>query len=62
MADYCVTIAKLVKLTADLPGEAGLIEAFEEMGRGRSRCSGSRWTRSPLATSLARRASSSWTS
>ena len=31
-ADYCVTIAKLVKLTADLPGEAGLIEAFEEMG------------------------------
>ena len=32
MADYCVTIAKLVKLTADLPGEAGLIEAFEEMG------------------------------
>ena len=31
-ADYCVTIAKLIKLTADLPGEQGLIEAFEEMG------------------------------
>jgi phosphate transport system protein len=31
-ADYCVTIAKLIKLTADLPGEPGLIEAFEEMG------------------------------
>jgi phosphate transport system protein len=31
-ADYCVTIAKLIKLTADLPGERGLIEAFEEMG------------------------------
>jgi phosphate transport system protein len=31
-ADYCVTIAKLVKLTAGLPGESGLIEAFAEMG------------------------------
>jgi phosphate transport system protein len=31
-ADYCVTIAKLIKLTAHLPAEAGLIEAFEEMG------------------------------
>jgi len=31
-ADYCVTIAKLVKLTAELPGDPGLIEAFEEMG------------------------------
>jgi phosphate transport system protein len=31
-ADYCVTIAKLVKLTADLPGDEGLIEAFGEMG------------------------------
>jgi phosphate transport system protein len=31
-ADYCVTIAKLVKLTAHLSREAGLIEAFEEMG------------------------------
>jgi phosphate transport system protein len=31
-ADYCVTIAKLVKLTANLPGDPGLIEAFEEMG------------------------------
>jgi phosphate transport system protein len=32
MADYCVTIAKLVKLTENLPEVAGLIEAFEEMG------------------------------
>jgi phosphate transport system protein len=31
-ADYCVTIAKLIKLTADLPREEALIEAFEEMG------------------------------
>jgi phosphate transport system protein len=31
-ADYCVTIAKLVKLTAELPGDPGLIEAFAEMG------------------------------
>jgi phosphate transport system protein len=31
-ADYCVTIAKLIKLTADLPREPALIEAFEEMG------------------------------
>ena len=31
-ADYCVTIAKLVKLTADLPGDQGLLEAFGEMG------------------------------
>ena len=31
MADYCVTIAKLVKLTETCRG-AGLIEAFEEMG------------------------------
>jgi phosphate transport system protein len=32
MADYCVTIAKLVKLTADLAPVARLIEGFEEMG------------------------------
>ena len=32
MADYCVTIAKLVKLTENLPEASGLIEAFEEMG------------------------------
>ncbi len=32
MADYCVTIAKLVKLTAELPGEPRMVEAFEEMG------------------------------
>ena len=31
-ADYCVTIAKLVKLTADLPGDEGLLQAFSEMG------------------------------
>jgi len=31
-ADYCVTIAKLVELTAELPGDVGLIEAFGEMG------------------------------
>jgi phosphate transport system protein len=32
MADYCVTIAKLIKLTHDLPGERRLLEGFEEMG------------------------------
>ena len=32
MADYCVTIAKLVKLTAHIHGEQRLLEAFEEMG------------------------------
>ena len=32
MADYCVTIAKLVKLTEIPPEVAGLIEAFEAMG------------------------------
>jgi phosphate transport system protein len=32
MADYCVTIAKLVKLTEHLPQVPSLIDAFEEMG------------------------------
>ena len=32
MADYCVTIAKLVKLTENPPEVSGLIEAFEAMG------------------------------
>jgi phosphate transport system protein len=32
MADYCVTIAKLVKLTAHIQGEQRLLDAFEEMG------------------------------
>jgi phosphate transport system protein len=32
MADDCVTIAKLIKLTEGLPGEPALIDAFEEMG------------------------------
>ena len=32
MADYCVTIAKLVKLTDGLPGDQELIDAFQEMG------------------------------
>src|SRR5205823_1020697 len=32
MADYCVTIAKLLKLVAGLPGEPALVEGFEEMG------------------------------
>ncbi len=32
MADYCVTVAKLVKLTHHLPGDPTLIEEFEEMG------------------------------
>jgi len=32
MADYCVTIAKLVKLTENRPDVSGLIEAFEAMG------------------------------
>src|SRR5438128_11570281 len=32
MADYCVTIAKLIKLTHGLPGEPGLVESLSEMG------------------------------
>ena len=32
MGDHCVTIAKLIKLSAEFPGERGLVEAFEEMG------------------------------
>ena len=32
MADYCVTIAKLVKLTENPPEVSGLIGAFEAMG------------------------------
>ena len=33
MADYCVTIAKLVKLSAGLEGEQRLVKGFEEMGQ-----------------------------
>jgi phosphate transport system protein len=32
MADYCVTIAKLTKLTQGLTRDAPLLQAFEEMG------------------------------
>jgi phosphate transport system protein len=32
MADYCVTIAKLVKITEGLASDPRLLEAFEEMG------------------------------
>jgi phosphate transport system protein len=32
MADYCVTIAKLTRLVADVEPETELVEAFEEMG------------------------------
>jgi phosphate transport system protein len=32
MADLCVTIAKLTKLSADLEHDATLVEAFDEMG------------------------------
>src|SRR5215216_1576459 len=32
MADYCVTVAKLTKLVADVPPDQTLVEAFEEMG------------------------------
>jgi phosphate transport system protein len=31
-ADYCVTIAKLVKLAPDVPGDPTLVEGFQEMG------------------------------
>jgi phosphate transport system protein len=31
MGDYCVTIAKLTKLVADVEPEQGMIDAFEEM-------------------------------
>src|SRR6266498_4986750 len=33
MADYCVTIAKLTKLVADVEPDEGLVQAFEEMGQ-----------------------------
>jgi phosphate transport system protein len=32
MADYCVTVAKLTKLVAGVPGDLKLVEAFAEMG------------------------------
>jgi phosphate transport system protein len=32
MADYCVTIAKMTKLSADLPPHEGLLAGFEEIG------------------------------
>ena len=32
MADYCVTVAKLVKLNAGIEGEQRLVEGFDEMG------------------------------
>jgi phosphate transport system protein len=32
VGDYCVTIAKLLKLAGDAEPEVGLLEAFEEMG------------------------------
>jgi phosphate transport system protein len=31
-ADYCVTIAKLVKLAPDIPGHPTLVDGFREMG------------------------------
>src|SRR5262249_33848063 len=33
MADYCVTIAKLIKLTEGLPDEPTLVDGLEEMGQ-----------------------------
>jgi phosphate transport system protein len=33
MADYCVTVAKLVKLSSGLEGEPRLVEGFEEAGQ-----------------------------
>jgi phosphate transport system protein len=33
MGDYCVTIAKLTKLVADVEPDDGLVQAFEEMGQ-----------------------------
>ena len=32
MADYCVTIAKLMKLVKDVPHDETILEGFEEMG------------------------------
>ncbi len=32
MGDYCVTIAKLIKLVADVDPEQGLVDAFTDMG------------------------------
>ena len=33
MGDYCVTIAKLTKLVADVEPDGNLVQAFEEMGQ-----------------------------
>jgi phosphate transport system protein len=33
MGDYCVTIAKLTKLVANVEPDEGLVQAFEEMGQ-----------------------------
>jgi phosphate transport system protein len=33
MGDYCVTIAKLTKLVADVEPDVSLVQAFEEMGQ-----------------------------
>jgi phosphate transport system protein len=33
MADYCVTIAKLTKLVADVPDDETILAGFEEMGQ-----------------------------
>src|SRR5437764_6808851 len=33
MGDYCVTIAKLTKLVADVDPDENLVQAFEEMGQ-----------------------------
>src|SRR5256714_1110778 len=32
MADYCVTIAKLTKLVADVEGDPALVQSLQEMG------------------------------
>jgi phosphate transport system protein len=62
MADYGVTIAKLVKITQGMPSDPRLLERSRRWAIAPTRCSASRSTRSRRGTSRVRRLSSSSTS
>jgi phosphate transport system protein len=61
-ADECVTIAKLVRLTAGLERDESVTEALLEMGARAEEMVGPPWTRSSGATSSSPRRSSTSTS